>query len=138
VQDGRVLPVLLTDTRLHATELPDGYSGPPSVSEDGKPPGLTRTIYPGPDHDTFLEIDQGAVDQPPTDPGRSTAVQVLGRLTVRGHPAVFRQDAGFDDIRCLVWAETTTTGVAVCSHGTPAPLSAAQLAAVAEGLVSSR
>ena len=64
---------------------------------------------------------------------------VLGRLTVRGHPAVFRQSAGFPDLRCLVWAETASTGVAVCSRGAPtAPLSAAQLATVAEGLVRRR
>jgi hypothetical protein len=63
----------------------------------------------------------------------------LGRVTVRGHPAVFRQDRGFPDVRCLVWAETASTGVAVCSRGVPAaPLSAAQLATVAEGLVRSR
>lgn len=64
---------------------------------------------------------------------------MLGRMTVRGHPAVLRQAAGFPDARCLVWAETASTGVAVCSRGVPAaPLSAAQLATVAEGLVRSR
>ena len=64
-------------------------------------------------------------------------VRVLDRLTVRGHPAVFRQDGGFDDVRCLVWVESATTGVGVCSHGVHAPLTAAQLATVAEGLVRS-
>ena len=137
VQDGRVLAVLLTDTRLHATALPEGYSGPPTVSDD-KPPGLTRTTYSGPDQDTFLEVDEGPVGQAPTDPARSAMVRVLDRLTVRGHPAVFRQDGGFDDVRCLVWAESASTGVAVCSLGAPAPLSAGQLAVVAEGLVRSR
>jgi hypothetical protein len=137
VQDGRVLPVLLTDTRMHATVLPDGYAGPPRVSDDPKSPGLTRTTYSGPDRDTFLEIDEGRLGQPPTDPERSAMVRVLDRLTVRGHPAVFRQDGGFDDVRCLVWAETASIGVAVCSHGVPAPLTAAQLAAVADGLVRS-
>ena len=136
VQDGRVLAVLLTDTRLHATALPDGYSRPPTVSDD-KPPGLTRTTYSGPDQNTFLEIDEGPVGQPPTDPDGSAMVRVLDRLTVRGHPAVFRQDGGFDDVRCLVWAESATTGVGVCSHGVHAPLTAAQLATVAEGLVRS-
>ncbi len=64
---------------------------------------------------------------------------MLARLTVRGHPAVFRQYPRFPDVRCLVWAETVSTGVAVCSRGVPAaPLSAAQLATVAEGLVRSR
>ena len=135
VQDARVLPVLLTNTLLHATALPDGYARKPTVSDDPKPPGLTRTAYSGPDQNTSLEIDEGPIDQPPTDPQRSTMVQVLDRLTVRGHPAVFRQTPGFDDNRCLVWAETATTGVAVCSLGLHAPLTAAQLATVAEGLV---
>ena len=72
-----MLPVLLTNTLLHATALPDGYAGKPTVSDDPKPPGLTRTVYSGPDQNTSLEIDEGPIDQPPTDPQRSTMVQVL-------------------------------------------------------------
>jgi hypothetical protein len=136
VQDDRVVPVLFTDALLHATVVPDGYAREPTViEEDPGQPGLIRTMHAGPDQATSLEIDQGPVDQPPTDPDRSEMVEVLDRLTVRGHPAVFRQTPKFDDNRCLVWAETATTGVAVCSLGTHAPLTAAQLATVAEGLV---
>jgi len=139
VQDGRVLPVQLIDSLLHATALPAGYAAPPRVDKDTQAPRLTISTYSGPDQDTRIEIYQGPVDQPPTDPKGSAIVEVLGRLTVRGHPAVFRQTGGFPDVRCLVWAETASTGVAVCSRGVPAaPLSAAQLATVAEGLVRSR
>ena len=139
VQDGRVVPVLLTNSLLHATVLPAGYARQPRVEEDTQVPGLTNSTYSGPDQDTRIEIGQGRVDQPPTDPRGSAVTVVLGRLTVRGHPAVFRQTGGFPDLRCLVWAETAGTGVAVCSRGVPAaPLSAAQLASVAEGLVRSR
>jgi hypothetical protein len=139
VQDGRVVPVLLIDSLLHPTTLPAGYARRPSVEKDTEAPGLTRSTYAGPDQDTSIEIDQGPVDHPPTNPRGSAMLAVLGRLTVRGHPAVFRQSAGFPDVRCLVWAETASTGVAVCSRGLPrAPLSAAQLATVAEGLVRRR
>jgi hypothetical protein len=139
VQDGRVVPVLLIDSLLHPTVLPAGYAKQPKVEKEIQTPGLTRSTYPGPDQDTRIEIDQGPVDRSPTDPRGSGMSVVLGRLAVRGHPAVFRQSRGFPDVRCLVWAETASTGVAVCSRGLPrAPLSAAQLATVAEGLVRSR
>jgi hypothetical protein len=139
LQDARVVPVLLIDSLLHATVLPAGYATPPMVEKDNQAPGPTISRYSGPDQDTRIEIYQGPVDQPPTDPRGSSMTVVLGRLTVRGHPAVFRQTAGFPDARCLVWAETASTGLAVCSRGVPAaPLSAAQLATVAEGLVRSR
>jgi hypothetical protein len=139
VQNGRVLPVLLIDSRLHATVLPAGYAARPTVEKDAQTPGLTISRYSGPDQDTSIEIYQGRVDHQPTDPRGSALTEVLGRLTVRGHPAVFRETRGFPDARCLVWAETAGTGVAVCSRGLPAaPLSAAKLATVAEGLVRSR
>jgi hypothetical protein len=139
VQDGRVLPVQLINSLLHATVLPAGYAAQPRVEKDTQAPGLTTSTYSGPDQDTRIEIYQGPVDQPPTDPKGSAIVEVLGRLTVRGHLAVFRQTVRFPDARCLVWAETASTGVAVCSRGLPtAPLSATQLATVAEGLVRSR
>ncbi|HEY7103719.1 MAG TPA: hypothetical protein VH573_18930 [Mycobacteriales bacterium] len=138
VQDGRDVRVLLTDTRLHATVLPDGYADHPTVEDDPQAPGLTRSVYSGPDQDTYLEVMQGPAGQPGVDPKGPGPIQVLARSTVRGHPAVFRQYPRFDDARCLVWTETARTGVAVCSHGMPAPLTAAQLATVAEGLVRSR
>ena len=134
-----LLPVLLIDSRLHATVLPAGYAARPTVEKDAQTPGLTISRYSGPDQDTSIEIYQGPVDHQPTDPRGSALTEVLGRLTVRGHPAVFRETRGFPDARCLVWAETAGTGVAVCSRGLPAaPLSAAKLATVAEGLVRSR
>jgi hypothetical protein len=138
VQDGRVLPVQLINSLLHATVLPAGYARQPTVEKDTQAPGLTISRYSGPDQATRIEIYQGPVDQPATNP-RASGLTVLGRLTVRGHPAVFRQYPRFPDARCLVWAETASAGVAVCSRGLPAaPLSAAQLATVAEGLVRSR
>ncbi|HEY6748653.1 MAG TPA: hypothetical protein VI357_23435 [Mycobacteriales bacterium] len=138
VEDDRVLPVQLINSLLHATALPAGYAAPPSVEKDTQAPGLTISRYSGPDQDTRIEIYQGPVDQAATDP-RVSGPTVLGRLTVRAHPAVFRQYPRFTDVRCLVWAETASTGVAVCSRGLPtAPLSAAQLATIAERLVRSR
>jgi hypothetical protein len=135
VQDGRDVHLLLTDTLLRAGVLPAGYADTPRFVEDGKS-GTVDTRYPGPDPDTLLEISEGPRTQPRTDPDRTTSVDVLDRLTVRGHPAVLRQTTGFSDVRCLVWAETATTGVSVCSSGSPdAPLTGAQLATVAEGLV---
>lgn len=63
---------------------------------------------------------------------------VVARPRVRGHDGIVWQTGRFIDVRCLSWRERADLGVSVCSRGAPAPLAAAELVRIAEGLRSVR
>jgi hypothetical protein len=133
VQDGTVLAPLLLDSLFLPAVVPDGYATDGATDQDffGKREGRHTTTYTGPDQNTYLFVQQGPVATVATE---RQSMTILSRTTVRGHDAFFWQTSGFDDNRCLAWAESDDLGLAVCSFGTHAPLGLHDLTPVAESL----
>jgi hypothetical protein len=121
------VPVHTSDQLPPPAIVPLGYTGGQlQADEDGT---LARTW--GTQDDQRLLLSRrpaGTV---------SDRQEVLLTTTVHGQPAVATKDNGFADLLCLRWddAGTPSTGVWLCSSGSPAaPLSAEELLEVAESM----
>jgi hypothetical protein len=138
-------PVQVLDptSLLRPSALPSGYASTGRLTlEDASPNArgaYALRSYPG-RKQASIEIYQGAPRSGPgpTGDGLADIEVVRSRPTVRGHPGVVHQARGFDDVVCLRWRERRDLVVSVCSRGNPAPLTAAQLVSIADGLVLPR